>query len=122
MVVGEAGEVGFLNAAARRMLELADASLGDWRRALTLPESAREALDRLWRLPVGERRPLRTEVAGRAVEIDDASATAHLALGSVHIQAEETDLDPPVFRGGVLACQPEEACDTVGGVGQPCVR
>ncbi len=71
VLVGEGGEVGFLNAAARRMLDLTERVGGPWREALPLPETAREALAGLWRRPVAERQALRAETPlGRALEIE----------------------------------------------------
>jgi DNA-binding NtrC family response regulator len=71
VVVRKGGDVGFLNAAARRMLDLADGAAGPWRRALGLPEATCEELVQLWRRPAAQRRALRAETsAGRALEIE----------------------------------------------------
>ena len=71
VLVGAGGEIGFLNAAARRMLGLEEAAGGAWERALPLPAAARGTLARLWRRPAADRRPLRTETpSGRALEVE----------------------------------------------------
>ena len=70
-LVDEAGEVGFLNGAARMMLDLPEEVGGEWRRALRLPKASHGALDELWKRPSAERRALRLEAAaGRAVELE----------------------------------------------------
>ncbi len=71
VLVDDGGDIGFLNGAARQMLDLPASAAGSWQRALPLPETTQEELEALWLRPAGQRQALRTEtVGGRALEIE----------------------------------------------------
>ena len=80
VLIGEDGEVGFANGAARRMLGLPEGVDGRWEGALGLADATREGLEAQWRVPAADRRAVRAETAaGRALEIelaDDPRASA----------------------------------------------